>query len=316
MSSRYPQLIGLLPTYGRQTLLPSTLRKIMAQTRPPDALVIVDNEASTETSAIVELFQDEFPAVQVRLIQAPENLGSAGGWALAFQSTINTVEDHDWFVTLDDDDPPIFSDELEKVFEFAQERWKACPETAAVGIVGAHFDWRKGVLVRPQDSELFGTVEVDYVGSGHGAMYSAAVVRRMGGFRGELFFGFTEVEYCLRLRREGFRIFAHGDLWRKRREQSNRLNLQVRPSRLCTDKWKKYYSIRNYIFMMVNFRRYDLAIRQTLIQVVLKPLYTLSKDWGLAYRGFRIALRAAIDGFRRNMGRTVTPNDFKGKREA
>lgn len=310
-----PKLIALLPTYGRQQLLLSTLESIMAQTRPPDAFVIVDNEDSDETEAIVEAFREDHRSVEVTLVRSPENLGSAGGWALAFDRAVPETSDEDWFVTLDDDDPPIFPDELEKVFQLALSSRDNSKKVAAVGIVGARFNWAKGVLVRPKDFELSGPVEVDYVGSGHGAMYSAAVVRRFGGFRPELFFGFTEVEYCLRLRRDGYQIYAHGDLWRKRRENAGRLGLELRPSRVCTAKWKKYYSIRNYIFMMVNFGRYDLAIRQAVIQIVLKPLFTAPKDFGLAVRGFRMALRAVSDGFMKRMGQTVTPTTFKGKNE-
>ncbi len=154
------------------------------------------------------------------------------------------------------------------------------------------------------------------MGNNHLAMYSVAVVRKHGGFRGELFFGHTEVEYCLRLRSLGYRLFTNGDLWRKRREHSGRLSVSVAPSRKCSDRWKKYYVIRNYIFIMLQFRRFDLALKQALIQIIIKPLYTLPKDPGLAMRGFRLAIRAANDGFRRRMGRTLTPGNFDAKAKA
>jgi GT2 family glycosyltransferase len=286
----------------------------MEQTRPPDVFVIVDNEASLKTRNLIEAFQSDYPNRDVQYVPSPENLGSAGGWALAFAHSIDQTTDADWFVTLDDDDPPIFSDDVERVFNFALEQMAEHPDTGAVGIVGARFNWSRGFLERLSDSMLVGPVEVDYVGNNHLAMYPASVVRKVGGFRKELFFGNTEVEYCLRIKRMGYQIFANGELWKKRREQSNRIGITVRPNRICSDRWKKYYTIRNYIFMMRQFNRLDLAAKQALIQVFLKPIYTLPIDWRLAYRGFRLAVRATIDGLAGNMGRTVKPDDFTSKK--
>ena len=313
LNKHAPRLFGILPTYGRQKLLDGTLRAVMRQTRPPDVFVIVDNEASEETRQIVEEFQEEYSDRDVQYLAAPENLGSAGGWALAFENSIEQTTDADWYVTLDDDDPPIFEDELERVWNFALQQQVLHHDIGAAGIVGARFNWKRGFLERPKDDELEGPVEVDYVGNNHLAMYPASVVRKVGGFRGELFFGNTEVEYCLRLRRAGYRIFAHGELWKRRRQHSNRIGITTSPSRVCADRWKKYYTIRNYIFMMRQFNRPDLVFKQAVIQVLLKPIYTLGHDWKLALRGFRIAIRAVKDGILGRMGRTLMPNDFTGK---
>ena len=66
--------------------------------------------------------------------------------------------------------------------------------------------------------------------------------------------------------------------------------------------------------MMLRFGRLDLALKQALIQIALKPLYTVPSDWQLAQRGFKSAVRATVDGFRGNMGRTVKPDDFTSKK--
>lgn len=308
-----PRLIGIMPTCGRQELLAQTLDSIAAQTRPPDLVVIVDNEASPDTRTVIDVFLQKEQCFDVKLVDSLENLGSAGGWALAIESALPEVHDDDWFVTLDDDDPPLFQDELERVFNFAIEQKGRDEKTAAVGIVGARFNWETGFLVRLEDHELDGVIEVDYVGNNNLAMYSVGVVRRHGGFRGELFFGHTEVDFCLRLRDLGYGVFANGTLWKRRREFANRMKLDVKPDRMCTDRWKKYYVIRNYIYIMLHFKRLDLALKQAFIQVVVKPLYTLPRDPGLAFRGFLLAVRASFDGLTKRMGRTLTPRNFDAK---
>ncbi len=153
-----PKLIGIMPTCGRTQILAKTLRTISEQTRPPDLVVLVDNEASPATRKMVEDFLADDPAFDIRYMPAPENLGSAGGWALAIEVALPEANDEDWLVTLDDDDPPIFKTELDAVFQFALDRREKIPETAAVGIVGARFNWSTGFLRRLPDESLSGAV--------------------------------------------------------------------------------------------------------------------------------------------------------------
>ncbi len=309
-ADREPIVFGILPTYRRQDLLLDTLRKTMSQTRKPDCLVIVDNESHPQTAQIVATYQKEYPATPVLFLDAGENLGSAGGWALGMEEALKYAQDQDWFLTLDDDDPPLKTTDLEKMYSFACEQKQAVPELAAVGIVGARFNWSSGYLVRLDDDELCGPVEVDYVGSGHMAMYSAQVMRSQGVFYGDLFFGHTEIEYSLRLRAAGYRVFAHGDLWKERRIEGNRIGISVRPNRKCEIKWKKYYVTRNYIYTMRQHGRYDLAAKRAFIQTIAKPAYTALSSPRLAIRGFRLGLKASLDGFLGRMGRTVDPATF------
>ncbi len=308
--NRKPIVFGILPTYRRQDLLLDTLRKTMAQTRKPDCLVIVDNESHSQTAEIVTTYRKEFPETPVLFLDAGENLGSAGGWALGMKEALKYARNQDWFLTLDDDDPPLKVTDLEKMYAFALEQSRRVENLAAVGIVGARFNWSTGYLVRLKDDQLHGPVDVDYVGSGHMAMYSAGVMRSQGVFLGDLFFGHTEIEYSLRLRAAGFRVVAHGDLWKERRVEGNRIGLTLRPNRKCEIKWKKYYVTRNYIYTMRQHGRYDLAVKRAFIQTIAKPAYTAMTSPLLAVRGFRLGLKASIDGFLGNMGRTVDPATF------
>ncbi|MDA9859197.1 glycosyltransferase family 2 protein [Rubripirellula sp.] len=305
------RIFGILPTYRRQDLLADTLNKIMRQVRAPDVLVVVDNESNAETKKIVDDFDRQRNDVDVIFMDAGENLGSAGGWALGMTEALKHSQDHDWILTLDDDDPPMWEHEISDMFSFAQMQLENTEDLGAVGIVGARFNWKTGYLVRPLDDELQGPVEVDYVGSGHSAMYRADVMREVGGFRGELFFGHTEIDFCLRLRAAGYKVIANGDLWRKRRTEAGRLGLSLKPSRKVALTWKKYYVTRNYIFLMLDFSRRDLALKRALIQTIAKPLYTLPSSPSLAFEGFRLGLKASLDGFRGNMGRTIDPAAFR-----
>ena len=306
-----PRVIAVLPTYRRLDLLISTLKATIAQTRPPEIIVIVDNENCANTKAAIESLIVEFPSCDLRYVSAPDNLGSAGGWEFGIKYILPEVQDADWIMTLDDDDPPQGNDHLEKMYEFANQQRTAHERLGAVGIVGARFNWQTGYLERLDDQELVGAVPVDYVGSNHLAMYSGAMMRDEGVFFGGLFFGHTEVEYCLRMRGLGYEFRANGEMWMDARRRNNRVGIQVRPDRQCKIHWKRYYVTRNYIYMMRNAKKPWLALKRALIQVFAKPLYTLPSSPRRAFRGFCMGLRAAWDGYRGNMGKTVDPATFR-----
>ncbi len=302
-----PRLLAVLPTFRRQRLLAETLDAVLSQTRPPDRLLVVDNETSEETRRIVEAHSSRIEGVSLEYCSAEENLGSAGGWELGMRRLLEEAGDEDWLLTLDDDDPPQRPDDIQRMFDFALEQRRLHPDLAAVGIVGARFDWKRGVLERLSDDLLAGPVTVDYVGSGHLAMYRMGVMRQLGPFRGELFFGHTEVEYGLRLRRAGYRIVAHGRMWKERREAAGRIGLKTKRRWTAHSGWRRYYVNRNYIVMMREMGRTDLALRRAFVEAFLRPLCTLAVSPRTAWCSAMMSWRAAIDGWRGRMGRTLEP---------
>ena len=307
LSDATVRVFGVLLTYHRQVLFTEMLRKICAQQRVPDCLVVVDNEASDETEDISRRFQKSCPESHWVHLRSPENLGSAGGWAWGMETVLDLANDRDWVLTLDDDNPPEHEGLFRQMFAFAETQKEREPKLGAVGIVGARFNWRTGNLVRLHDEELKGPVSVDYLGNGHMAMYSVGMIRDIGPFRRELFFGHTEVEFGLRMRRAGYQALANGDLWKQRRVRRNKIGFQPKPRKTCEVHWRKYYVTRNYIRTMVCFGRLDLALKRAFLQVVAKPLVTMLVSPRRAYYGWRLGCRAAWDGFRGNMGATLDP---------
>ena len=77
-------------------------------------------------------------------------------------------------------------------------------------------------------------------------MYRCAVVRDVGYFDRDLFFGFEEGEYGLRLRRAGYSLYASGEMCREGRQRHDELD---QGSRMRTPNnraaWRRYYSVRN-----------------------------------------------------------------------
>jgi GT2 family glycosyltransferase len=71
-----PRVAAVVVTYNRRDLLLESLAAVLAQTRAPDQVIVVDNASEDGTAAAV---RDQFPAVH--LAELRRNSGGAGGFA-------------------------------------------------------------------------------------------------------------------------------------------------------------------------------------------------------------------------------------------
>jgi hypothetical protein len=191
------------------------------------------------------------------------------------------------------------------------------PTTAGIGMSGGRFDWRRGRIRRVADEELHGPVAVDHVAGNSVPFYLVSAVRRNGTFHAPLFFGLSEIEFGLRLSRAGHAFYGHGDLWRRRRREAGRMGLDARPSRrLAPMNWRRYYVLRNSIYMLRRFGHQGTALRLTMINLG-KPIANLPFEPGLASRHLASNVRACRDGWMGRMGRRVEPgSDARHERKA
>jgi rhamnopyranosyl-N-acetylglucosaminyl-diphospho-decaprenol beta-1,3/1,4-galactofuranosyltransferase len=94
-----PRVIAVVVTYNRRDLLLEALAAVSAQTRAPDAVIVVDNASSDGTAAAV---RTKFPAV--RLAELARNSGGAGGFAYGMAQALAGHADLIWL--MDDDTVP------------------------------------------------------------------------------------------------------------------------------------------------------------------------------------------------------------------
>jgi glycosyltransferase involved in cell wall biosynthesis len=294
---------GVLVTYRRPAQLTASLTAAAAQTRPFDRLVVVDNSPDAENErAVRDLVRGS------EYVAAPENLGPAGGIALGMRRVLADASDRDWVMTLDDDDPLPEPGTVAMLAAFAAESQARDPATGGVGRTGARFDRRVGRIVRVPDDELHGAVPVDCIGGNQCPLYSVRVLRAVGPPRTELFFGLEELELGLRLHDAGYSLYAHGPTWHDGREQGGRLLLQPSPARSLGDAtWRRYYSLRNLVWILRAIDRPRSALRVTAVAGMAKPLANLPVNPRAAYGHLRLNLAACRDAWTNRMGRTVEP---------
>jgi rhamnopyranosyl-N-acetylglucosaminyl-diphospho-decaprenol beta-1,3/1,4-galactofuranosyltransferase len=295
---------GVLVTYRRPQPLVASLTAIASQTRPFDRLIVVDNGPCAENERAVH---DLVPAAEY--VAAPDNLGPAGGIAVGMRRVLAHAGDDDWVMTLDDDDPLPEPGATAMLTDFAAESRARDPATGGVGRSGTRFNRRLGRIVRVPDDELRGAVPVDCIAGNQHPLYAVRALRAVGPPRAELFFGLEELEFGVRLRDAGYALYGHGPTWYDGRDREGRLGARLEPAHSLADAtWRRYYSLRNLVWILRELGQPRSALRVTLVTGVAKPVANLAVDPRSALRHLGLNLAACRDAWTNRMGRTVDPS--------
>jgi GT2 family glycosyltransferase len=233
--------------------LPRQLDALKRQTRKIDEIVVVDNASSDGT---VDMLEAQHPDVTV--LKLPENGGVGAGYAAGLKHAAITKR-HTWIWLLDDDSVPPRGG-LQSLLEGLGHVDNRVPEIAIVAPVcfdmktstsWPGMSWQGGCLVpTPVDSNELLTF-VDCVISS-GSLIQGKAVEVAGLPRADFFMDFVDYEYCLRLRRYGFRIAVVRDsiLEHEIGTLSVFKFLGWKRSWANHAPWREYYMARNETFTM------------------------------------------------------------------
>jgi glycosyltransferase involved in cell wall biosynthesis len=291
------RLLGICPTFGRPEELHATLTALAAQTRPLDDLVVVDNGAHERTADVVAAYRAHGLAGHVHV--PGSNVGPAGAIAIGLEHLVEGADDDDLVVLVDDDDPPPDRTVLADLHRFAVQRLQTSPRFGAVGLRGARLDRRRGVLHRV-DGGPSGEAEVDYLWSNAFPLYRVAAIRSTPGYPAELFYGFEELEFGLRVRESGWSVHIF-DEGRPRDEAPQSPAWRVGP----TD-WRRYYSTRN-LLVILRARGRTRAAARVSARVIGKPVANLVLHPRLAMAHLKQSLSAVHHGWTGRLGCVVPP---------
>src|SRR6266567_8861271 len=166
-----PYVVAVVLTYRRTDLLERCVNAVRSQTRPPDLVLIVDNDHLAKGV----LTADD----RLEIVETGENLGPAGGYELGFGEALERGAGKVW--TVDDDVEPE----------------PGCLERLLAASAGA--DVLIPLQRKPERVK-------GHPPSWNGALFDAEVVRAVGKPRGDLFFWAEDTEFYYRIRRAGFPI--------------------------------------------------------------------------------------------------------------
>jgi GT2 family glycosyltransferase len=287
------RIAAVVVTHNRPELLLQALAALRLQTRPLDAIYVVDNASDAASAARLGR-----PA-GVTLLRSEVNLGGAGGFALGMARAFEAG--HDWIWLLDDDAlarPDALARLLEALDGPAKGAAALCGAVREFGDIALRHRRRYHLptgLERPLPRRAYDgppcrTGTASFVG----LLVSASAVAQAGLPEAALFLSYDDTEYSLRLGRAGLPIWLA--------PASAVEHLRERGSRLRAGPFgrKHFFTIRNRIAVA---RAY--ANRPALATGValLFALALWLASGGAVQRGaLRILLRAIRDGWRGCLG--------------
>ena len=262
----------VIVTFNRADLLLRMLDGLAHQTHRPDAVFVIDNASVDHTRDVLD--RNDLP---LRITHLDENLGGAGGFHLGTQLAYDAGFDRIWLV---DDDVVPGPDCLARLMAEDEACVMSVREDTAGHLVekaATRFNLRNPLAIKPKT----GMVETDY---GSRAAMPPRVELENVAFEGFLvrrdvidaiglpdptyFIFYDDVDFALRARRAGFRIWAVRDAVLVRQ-----LDFDQQHS---LDTWKGFYMFRN--LFVVHFRYGENALVRlkpwliALAVVVLSPL--------------------------------------------
>ena len=260
-------------TYNRADLLVGMLDGLAAQTRRPDAVIVVDNASTDHTREVLESRTD----LPLRVTHSEENLGGAGGFHLGLRLAHEAGYDRIWLM---DDDVVPAPDCLERMLEHDGPCLMAVREDRRGHLVeksAVVFDLRNPLAIRPKTE----SVETRYrtraampaevpvqVVAFEGFLVHRRVVDAIGLPDPAYFIFYDDVDFAIRARRAGFPIAAVRDAVLVRQLDFDQQH--------ALDTWKGFYMFRNLFVVHLRYGE-NAAVRLkplliTLAVVLLSPL--------------------------------------------
>jgi rhamnopyranosyl-N-acetylglucosaminyl-diphospho-decaprenol beta-1,3/1,4-galactofuranosyltransferase len=250
MSATAPESVAVVVvTFNRADLLTGMLDGLAAQTHPPDAVIVVNNASTDHTADVLEARAD----LPLQIVHAEENSGGAGGFHRGMELAFTQGFDRIWL--MDDDVVPapdclavLMSQDEDCLMAVREDTGGVLVEKTAV-----HFDLRNPLAIRPKVASVESTylrraamperVEIHNVAF-EGFMTRRRVVEAIGLPDPSYFIFYDDVDFALRARRAGFRIWAIRDAVLVRQLDFDQQH--------ALDTWKGFYMYRN--LFLVHFR--------------------------------------------------------------
>lgn len=263
-------------TYLRRDETTLSVTALLQQTRPPDTVLVVNKGPVGDVAHLANL-------PRVKVVDVGDNVGPAGGWAIAIEDVLRRAADGDWLLFADDEIPARTQETVAKLLSFGEAQCALDPSLGGVGLVGGRFDAQRGRVSRIADDRLRGPIDVDTFGGGHWPLMRVGAIRDVERPDARLFFGFEELEYFLKVRAAGWRLVADGDQWRALRTAAGRTSVTTSQLRGATSPpWRAYYSTRNEIVIAKRFASRLGAVRSVGRGLARATRSLVRREWSSA----------------------------------
>lgn len=290
-------LAGFIITYNRPDVLSKTIEQLFAQTFPPEKLWIIDNSEGDETEEMINSLST-FPLQYERM---GYNAGPAGAAAKGLELVGDAG--FDWIYWGDDNDPPYSLDTFERLLNLKN----VVQNIGVIGAVGQFFNSKKGVIDRVPSVILKGSsyLEVDYVAGNMSMLISGKVARKGITPSAELFFGFEELDFCLKVKSAGFKIVVDNQIFLFLRNYHKKTDVRRNQYLKKNNLNREYYSLRNLLYIAdynaLNQMKFNLFLRWS-----MKSVWGFKYGWKYGSKNFKLITLAFYHYLKGIKGSTVS----------
>jgi glycosyltransferase involved in cell wall biosynthesis len=294
------RVLAHIHTFNDADIIDRTVEAVRRQTRPVDAILIVDNASSDGTL--------EQPSVKhATVLRQSENTGTSGAVYTGLQFAIE--QNYDWIWVFDADSTPE-PDALEKLLDLYAS-WPEAQQNETAFLACTHYNVEDGV---PQLAGIFGKygfTRADpnpqarhypcHVCIWSGCLYRVAAVRQIGLPNADYVLDWGEGEYGYRVMRAGYKGFICLDAVLQHNIRGYMSLNTVKLVKLGPATWKvtEFAPIRCYYYCRnpVYFALYDgTRGRIWLLRGVTTRVMTLVLNFLLQPRDHGAQIRACLRG--------------------
>lgn len=312
---------AVVVTFNRKELLVECIEALLRQTRPLDAIYIIDNASTDNTPDLLlqkgyinnippvdidEPWEREFEVknlthgqpIRFYYVRMHENTGGAGGFYEGVKRGYG--KGYDWLWLMDDDgEPDLFC--LEKIILFKEKGdflsptiiSNDDPEKLSFGI----YDSEANVIIK-QIAEIKKRYYKDTANPFNGTLISNRLITKIGFPKKEMFIWGDEIEYMLRANSFHFNIITVSDARHyhpymriKRRKLFGQLSITWQDNKL-----RDYCNVRNTAYIRKKYSN-----KTALLKYILLYLFALLKG-SLTFREFVFFFRSFVHGVTNKWG--------------
>lgn len=231
-------------TYERAQLIEDTISKLLFQTFPPEKVLVVDNSDTDATKHVIDGLNN--PSIVYKRVGY--NAGPAGAAKIGLDQL--AAEGYQWIFWGDDNDPPKSKNCFEQLFSEISH----LDNPGILGAVGHRLNRSTMVIQRTPDERIQKNkwLDVDVISGGMCMIVNADVMRKGVLPDPELFYGFEELDFCLRVKESGYRLWVNCALFQLYRNNSKRsIDRAGKRGLKKADHalWREYYSTRNMLLI-------------------------------------------------------------------
>lgn len=284
---------AVVVTYNRKELLLECLASLLDQTKPLDAIYLIDNASTDGTPEVLldngylskipdkvidvpwELTIDNNKkSIKIHYVRMHKNTGGAGGFYEGIKRAHQNG--YNWLWIMDDDAEP-HSDSMEILAKYFQDDSivalansviKPNGEIALMHRGKTNFDNMFPAIQKPIPLEDYNkeSVEID-TASFVGLLVRSSAVNKIGYPMKEFFIHNDDIEYCLRLMTVG-KIILIPDSKINHKEASHSISRRIPYDKL----WLSYYGQRNLIVLANKYSTNKIKFYLKLIIEIIKNI--------------------------------------------